>query len=75
MFTVFTKEDCICKNQKQKKKILFIVTWLELSASYTGEFSVREFSAGKFSGHHFQYGPTWQRIVRMKLRLTECCFG
>ena len=30
---------------KHKKKILFIVTWLELSVSFTEEFSVGEFSA------------------------------
>ena len=67
IFIVFTKEDRICGTKNKKKKILFIVTWLELSISYTGEFSVSEFSAGKFSGYHFQYGPTWQRTVRMKL--------
>ena len=43
------------------------MTWLDLSVSYTGEFSVGEFSAGKFPGHHFQYDPNWQRAERMKL--------
>ena len=27
VYIVFTKEDCICEKQKQKKKILFVVTW------------------------------------------------
>ena len=42
---------------------MFIVTWLELSISFTGEFSVREFSAGKFSGYHFQE-PAKLRALR-----------
>ena len=29
------------KTKNKEKKILFIVTWLELSVSFTGEFSVR----------------------------------
>ena len=47
------------KTKNKKKKILFIVTWLELSVLYMGEFFVREFSAGTFSRYDFQYGPRW----------------
>ena len=49
---------------KHKRKILFIVTRLELSVSFTDELFVAE-----FSGSHFQYAPKWQRTVRMKLFL------
>ena len=52
---------------KHKRKILFIVTRLELSVSFTEELSVAE-----FSGSHFQYAPKWQRTVRMKLFLKLC---
>ena len=51
------------KTKSKQKKILFIVIWLELSISFTGEFSVREFSAGKFSGYHFQE-PAKLRALR-----------
>ena len=63
------KKIAFVKTKNEKKKILFIVTWQESSVSYKGEFSVREFSAKTFSGYHFQYGPTWQRTVRIKLFL------
>ena len=52
---------------KHKRKILFIVTRLELTVSFTEELSVAE-----FSGSHFQYAPKWQRTVRMKLFLKLC---
>ena len=52
---------------KHKRKILFIVTRLELSVSFTEKPSVAE-----FSGSHFQYAPKWQRTVRMKLFLKLC---
>ena len=52
---------------KHKRKILFVVTRLELSVSFTEELSVAE-----FSGSHFQYAPKWQRTVKMKLFLKLC---
>ena len=61
--------------------MLFIVTWLELSVSFTGKLSVVE-----FSGYHFQYAPTWQNwknevlknsnfYLLESVRLGKCCFG
>ena len=52
---------------KQKRKILFTVTRLELPVSFTEELSVAE-----FSGSHFQYAPKWQRTVRMKVFWKLC---
>ena len=52
---------------KHKRKILFTVTRLELSVSFTEELSVAE-----FSGSHFQYAPKWQRTARMKVFWKLC---
>ena len=49
---------------KHKRKILFIVTRLELSVSFMEELSVVESSVS-----HSQYAPKWQWTVRMKLFL------
>ena len=48
---LFTKENFICENSKQKKKNLFFCDLITIICFvfHTGEFSVREFSAAKFS--------------------------
>ena len=64
IYCIYQRRMCFWKH---KRKILFIVTRLELSV-----FFMEELSLAEFSGSHSQCASKWQRTVRMKLFLKLC---
>ena len=74
IFVVFTKEDCIYENQKQKEEDSVCWDLVRMICFVYGRVFREEFSVETFFRYHFLYGPAWQRTVRMKLFLKLCGF-